>query len=102
KLGLNAVKTAKNMQKDALGTTLDVIDRIARLPEWQRISIASALFGDEARALMPVIGNSKELRRQLGLVAKEADYAGSAFEEYMIRAETSGNALQIIGNKIRA
>lgn len=101
KLGLDAVKTAKNMQEDALGTTLDVIDRIAGLPEWQRISIASALFGDEARALMPVISNSKELRRQIGLVARETDYAGSSFEEYLVRADTSGNALQILGNKIR-
>lgn len=102
KLGLDAVKTAKNMQEDALGTTLDVIDRIAGLPEWQRISIASALFGDEARALMPVISNSKELRRQIGLVARETDYAGSSFEEYLVRAETSRNVLQIIGDKIRA
>lgn len=102
KLGLNAVSTAKNMQENALDTTLDVLDRIGRLPEWERISIASALFGDEARALMPVIANSTELRRQLGLVGSEANYAGSAVEEYMTRADTVGNQLAITGNKIRA
>lgn len=102
RLGLDAVGTAKNMQKNALGTTLDVLDRIAKLPEWERISIASALFGDEARALMPVIANSTELRRQLGMVATEAGYAGSAYNEYLVRAETTGNALQVIGNKIKA
>lgn len=101
-LGLDAVKTAKNMQKNALGTTLDVLERIQKLPEWQRISIASALFGDEARALMPVINNSTELRRQLGLVGDQANYAGSAFREYMVRADTAANALQIIGNKVKA
>lgn len=102
RLGLDAVKTAKNMQKNALGTTLDVLDRIGSLPEWEQISIASALFGDEARALMPVIANSTELRRQLALVGDEANYAGSAFEEYMVRAGTTANALQIIGNKLKA
>lgn len=102
RLGLDAVKTAKNMQKNALETTLDVLDRIGNLPEWERISIASALFGDEARAMMPVIANTTELRRQLSLVANEADYAGSAYNEYLVRASTTGNALAIIGNKIRA
>lgn len=102
RLGLDAVKTAKNMQKNALDTTLDVLDRIAALPEWERISIASALFGDEARALMPVISNTSELRRQLGLVGDQANYAGSAFNEYLVRAETTSNALAIIGNKLKA
>jgi TP901 family phage tail tape measure protein len=99
RLGLDAVKTAKSMQKNALKTTLDVIDRIQALPEWERISIASALFGDEARALMPVINNATELRRQLGLVGDEANYAGSAFKEYTVRASTVGNVLQILKNK---
>jgi TP901 family phage tail tape measure protein len=101
RLGLDSIKTAKAMQKNALNTTLDVLDRIQKLPEWERISIASALFGDEARALMPVINNTSELRRQIALVANETEYAGSAFEEYMVRAETSANALQILWNKIR-
>lgn len=102
KLGIDSVKTAQNMQKNALGTTLDVIERIQKLPEWQRISIASALFGDEARALMPVISNTTELRRQLAMVGDEANYAGSAYQEYMVRADTAANALAIIGNKVRA
>lgn len=102
KLGIDSVKTAQNMQKNALGTTLDVIERIQKLPEWQRISIASALFGDEARALMPVISNTTELRRQLAMVGDEANYAGSAYNEYMVRADTAANALAIIGNKVKA
>jgi TP901 family phage tail tape measure protein len=101
-LGLDSVKVAKRMQKDALGTTLDVIERIQKLPEWQRISIASALFGDEARALQPVLANTTELRRQLGLVGDQANYAGSAYQEYLVRADTTANALKIIGNKIKA
>jgi len=99
KLGLDSVKTAKSMQKNALKTTLEVIEKIQELPEWERISVASALFGDEARALMPVINNSTELRRQLALVGDETKYAGSAFREYVVKANTVGNVLQILKNK---
>lgn len=101
KLGLDAVKTAKKMQKDALATTLDVMERIQKLPDWQRNSIASALFGDEARGLLPVIADTRELRRELALVGTEANYSGSAFQEYLVRSQTTANALQLIGNKIR-
>ncbi|MBX8803344.1 phage tail tape measure protein [Ochrobactrum sp. MR28] len=102
KLGLNAVKVAKSMQKDAVKTTLDVIDRIQKLPEWQRISIASALFGDEARALMPLINNSTDLRRQLDMVSDSAKYAGSSFEEYRVRAETTANTIDKVKNNFIA
>ena len=100
RLGIDSVKTAKNMQKNALETTLDVIDRIQKLPEWERASMASALFGDEARALMPVINNATELRRQLALLANETNYSGSAFKEYTERAKTTGTVLAILKNKI--
>jgi TP901 family phage tail tape measure protein len=102
KLGLDSVKTAKNMQKNALKTTLDVMDRIQKLPAWQRNSIASALFGDEARGLLPVLADTRELRRELELVGTSANYSGSAFNEYLVRAQTTSNALEIIGNKLRA
>jgi len=102
KLGLDSVKVSKNMQKDALKTTLNVIERIQQLPKDQHISIASALFGDEARALMPIIADTKELRRELAMIGTEANYSGSAFQEYMVRAETTANALQLLGNKIKA
>ena len=102
KLGLDSVKVSKNMQKDALKTTLNVIERIQQLPKDQHISIASALFGDEARALMPIIADTKELRRELAMIGSEANYSGSAFQEYMVRAETTANALQLLGNKVKA
>lgn len=102
KLGLDSVKVAKSMQKNAVKTTLDVIDRIQKLPEWQRISIASALFGDEARALMPVINNASDLRRQLDMVSDSAKYAGSSFEEYRVRAQTTANTLDKVKNNFIA
>lgn len=99
-LGLDAVKTAKNMQKNAVGTTLDVLDRIKKLPEYQQISIASALFGDEARGLAPLFKNADELRRLLKITGDAANYSGSAFKEYVARANTVSNVLQILRNKV--
>lgn len=102
RVGLDPSTVAKEMQKDATKTTLRVIESIQKVAKHERTDIAFALFGEEARALMPVINNTTELRRQLSLLASDADYAGSAFQEYLVRADTTGNALKLIGNKIAA
>lgn len=101
-LGLDATKTAKGMQKNAVKTTLDVLDRIKKLPEYQQISIAGALFGDEARALAPLFRDSAELRRLLTETGDAAKYAGSAFEEYRKRAETTANTWERLKNNVAA
>lgn len=99
-LGLNAKKVAKQMQKDAVGTTLDVLERISKLPKEQQAAIASELFGDEARALGPLLTNLDLLRSSLGLVDDEASYAGSSFKEFEARNKTFGSALQRFNNLI--
>lgn len=102
KLGLNTKKLAKEFNTDAVGTMMDVFERIQALPEHERLSTAIGVFGSEARALMPLINDSKELRRQLELVGDKTKYAGSAFKEYMERADTTSNVLAIMRNRIRA
>lgn len=99
-LGLEANQLAKDMQKDAVRTTVDVLRRISRLPEWQQASISNQLFGSEARALGPLLTNIELLERQLGLVAQESLYAGSAQREFEIRAKTTSNAIQLFQNRI--
>jgi TP901 family phage tail tape measure protein len=101
-LGLDAVAVAKRMQEDAVGTTLDVLERIGRLPAETQAAISSNLFGDEARALGPLLTNLDLLRASLGLVADETAYLGSAQKEYEVRAQTTANALQTFENRITA
>ena len=101
-LGLNSTKVAKRMQKDAAGTTLDVFERLNKLPKYMQSSIASLLFGDEARALMPLISNLDLLKRSLGLVANETQYAGSAAREYEVRSKTFANSVQLFQNRFEA
>jgi TP901 family phage tail tape measure protein len=101
-LGLDAVAVAKRMQEDAVGTTLDVLERIGRLPAETQAAVSSDLFGDEARALGPLLTNLDLLRASLGLVADETAYLGSAQKEYEVRAQTTANTLQTFENRINA
>lgn len=101
-LGLDAKGVADRMQEDAVGTTIDVMERISKLPAEMRASISSDLFGDEARALGPLLTNLDLIRESVGLVAKESDYAGSAFKEFEVRAATFDNAVITFNNRMMA
>ncbi|WP_421998222.1 phage tail tape measure protein [Roseovarius confluentis] len=98
KLGLDATDVARRMQEDAVGTTVEVMDAIGRLPEEVRASVSSDLFGDEARALTGLISNTDLLREALGYVADEGQYAGSALKEYAARSKTFSSDLQRFQN----
>lgn len=99
-LGMDAAKVAKAMQKDAVRTTVSVIEAISKLPAEQQAAISSDLFGDEARALGPLLTNLDLLRESLGLVGDESAYAGSAFGEFDVRAKTFQNRMQLFQNSL--
>lgn len=98
-LGLHLPTIAKDMQKDAKGTMKKVLAAIAKAPKDQHLSLLSDFFGDEAKAFAPLVGNIQLLDQALGSVGDRTQYAGSAFKEYVARASTVENALQILGNK---
>ncbi|WP_272788661.1 MULTISPECIES: phage tail tape measure protein [unclassified Shinella] len=98
-LGLHLPTIAKDMQKDAKSTMKKVLTAIAKAPKDQHISLLSDFFGDEAKAFAPLVGNIKLLDQALDSVADRTQYAGSAFREYVSRAGTVENALQILRNK---
>ncbi|WEJ33853.1 phage tail tape measure protein [Devosia sp. SD17-2] len=100
KLGMNARKVAGAMQKDAVGTTLEVIEAIGRLPAEMQAAAISDLFGDEARALIPLLGNTEALREALGFVSDEMTYAGSVGAEFEKRAATTEFAIQRFKNQV--
>jgi len=99
-LGLDAEDVAKKMQEDAVGTTVSVLEAIARLPKEQQAAISSQLFGDEARALGPLLTNLDLVRSSMGMVADESQYAGSAFREFENRNKTFSSALQRLRNRL--
>lgn len=97
-LGMDAVEVAEAMQDDAVGTTLKVIEALKAVPDAQRAALMSNIFGDEARALAGLVVNTDVLRQSLGLVADEADYAGSSFEEFGVRSQTYEANVQRFNN----
>lgn len=101
-LGLDATDVAKRMQVDAVGTTIDVMERIAKLPAEMRAAVSSDLFGDEARALGPLLTNLDLVRESMGLVGDEAAYAGSSFKEFAVRNATFASRMQRFRNIMQA
>ncbi len=99
-LGLDAAKVAAGMQEDAVGTTMEVINRLGQLPAEMRAATMSDLFGDEARALAPLLSNLDALERTLGHVADETEYAGSVSAEFAKRAQTTEFNLQRLKNQV--
>jgi TP901 family phage tail tape measure protein len=99
-LGLDSGKVAKAMQEDAVGTTLEVVKRLGQLPEYMQATVMSDLFGDEARALAPLLNNVELLERTLGLVSDETAYAGSVQAEFARRAATTEFNLQRLKNQV--
>lgn len=101
-LGLSATDVAKRLQTDAVGTLNDVLTRIRALPRHLQASNLSKLFGDEARAIAPLLENAGLLEKALALVADQTRYAGSATEEFAVRSQTAENKLQLFRNKVDA
>ncbi|MGE8103553.1 phage tail tape measure protein [Allorhizobium sp. NPDC080224] len=99
-LGLSSKAVAKSMQNDAMGTLQGVLERIGRLPADMRASLVSDLFGDEARALGPLISNGKLLGDTLDLIGDKSQYAGSAAKEFDVRSKTSANNMQLFRNRV--
>jgi TP901 family phage tail tape measure protein len=99
-LGLDAKKVAKAMQKDAVGTTMKVIEKLGQLPEHMQASVMSGLFGDEAAALVPLLKNTELLRKALSLTADEQNYLNSVGKEFEKRAATSAYKLQRFKSQI--
>jgi hypothetical protein len=91
-------KLAAQMQKDAIGTIRDVFARIKALPKEMQMSVISDLFGDEARALAPLIENTQLFEKALGLVANKSQYAGSTLREFQSRISTTAADLQLAQN----
>ena len=102
KLGLDVTEVSKNMQTDAIGTIRDVFQRISQMPAEMRVSTISEIFGDEARALTPLITNMKLFDQAIGLVGSQSQYAGSMLAEFQARAGTSANNFQLLQNNVKA
>lgn len=97
-LGLDAEAVARSMQENAVETTIDVLRRIGELPREMQAAVSSQLFGNEARALGPLLTSLALVEETLGMVGDQALYAGSAFAEFEARNTTFEANMQRFGN----
>lgn len=102
-LGLNSTTVAKNMQKDAEGTTLQVLKAVSKLENYKQAAALKELFGSESLgSIAPLLTNMKALEKNLGMVSDKTQYAGSMQAEYAARAATTANNWQLFKNKLAA
>ena len=99
-LGLDAVKVAKDMTKDSIGTAVEVFRRLNALDRDKRLTVLKDLVGKKAiDGLAPLLENLGEMTRQLGLVAKAFKSAGSSTQdEFVSRNKILLSVLQRMAN----
>lgn len=102
-LGLESTAVAKSMQRDATGTIMTVMQKIAALPDYQRASILDQLFGSESiSAIAPLLTNLPSLAKNLEMVGENGGWAGSMMREFDSRSATSAARLQKFNNRVNA
>lgn len=100
RLGLSTAQIAQDMQRDAAGTIMTVLEGVNALDQHARASALQDLFGRESiKAIAPLLSNTASLAENLEKVASAQNYAGAVEQEYQTRAATTANKLQILRNR---
>lgn len=100
-LRLDVQKVSQGMQKDAEGTMLDVLERVARVAPEKQAGLLTQLFGSESvTAIAPLLTNLDLLKKSFGDVSASTKFAGSMSKEYEARSATTANALQLMRNRV--
>jgi TP901 family phage tail tape measure protein len=98
-LRLDSKKVAVSMQKDAQGTIVDLLDRVAKVEPSKRAGLLTQLFGSESvTAISPLLTNLDLLKSNLQKVGDAQKYGGSMEAEYNSRAATTSNNLVLLRN----
>ncbi|WP_057466122.1 phage tail tape measure protein [Pseudovibrio sp. POLY-S9] len=110
-IGMDPVQVAKDMQVDAFGTLLKVVEKLEGVEEYRRLAIEKKLFGQEAIAFGGLTANVQLLKDTYKLVENDGQYdpndvhvgyKGSAEAEYASKSATTKNELQLLSNEMYA
>lgn len=100
-LGLDAKQIQADMQKDATGTLLKVLDALKDKSPEERMSIALKMFGAEySDDVALLVGKTDELRRQLDL-ANSDKAKGSMAREYQAQLGSTIAQWNIFKNSVQ-
>lgn len=99
-LGLDASKVEAGMASDAMGTLLNVMEKIKAMPEHKQLGIMAELVGQEhADTLAKLINGTEELARQRQL-ANSDGAKGSMDREAEARKSALSAQLQMAKNRV--
>lgn len=100
-LGFTSTQIAKDMQKDAEGTIMKVLESLGKVSADRRAAALTVLFGKESvAAISPLLNNMDLLKTNFNRVGDAAQYAGSMLHEYDSRSNTTAGKLQIFNNAL--
>lgn len=101
KLGFDHEQVAKDMQKNAEGTTLKVLESVSKLEKHEQASTLKELFGSESLlGIAPLLTSIDTVKKNLNGVKNAANFDGSMNKEYEARAATTANNIQLLKNSL--
>ncbi len=101
KVGMSVNVFTKLIGEDAQGTLVKFFDLLEKVDKQERSSILVDIFGREySGTIATMVGSLNTYRKQLNLIAKPSDYAGSMEKEFKTRAATTENAVQLLQNSL--
>lgn len=99
-LGFSSKQLASDMQRDAQGTIIKVLESISKLDKARQPKALDALFGKESiAAIAPLLKNLDLLKKNFNMVGDASQYTDSMQKEYESRAATTANQLQLLSNQ---
>ncbi len=95
RLGLSYKTVGKDMQKNAEGTLIKVLERISKLDKSKQVGVIKELFGQEAITVVSnLVNGTKNLRKNLDAMKNKKLFESSMDKEYEERLKTTANALE--------
>lgn len=101
-LGFGADTLAADMQRDASGSLIKVLDAINKAPVEKQSALITQIFGEEVKgAVAALAGNTENYAKALELANRgQKANIDSLNQEYQTRINTSENGVELFTNKL--
>ena len=101
KVGMSVNVFTKLLGEDAQGALTQFFGLLEKMDKQERSSVLVDIFGREySGTIATLVGSLDTYRKQLALIAKPQNYAGSMEKEFQARAATTENAIQLLKNSL--
>lgn len=99
KIGISAKVFGKMISEDAQGALIKFFDAVSKIQGQDRAGVLVDIFGKNySSTVATIIGSLGKYKEQLQLISDPKKYAGSMEKEFITRAATTENAIQLLKN----